>query len=112
MLSKFQGAGSEGGENLSDKERGALDRLQKEINAAGAKIQAYQSRINAGGTNAQNAQKALSSFSAQGLINIFNRQGHMKETQEERIVRATEETAKNTRKIARKNNSNNLFEIG
>ena len=112
MLLKFQGDGSEGGENLSDKERGALDRLQKEINAAGAKIQAYQSRINAGGTNAQNAQKALSSFSAQGLTNIFNRQGHMKETQEERIVRATEETAKNTRKIARKNNSNNLFEIG
>ena len=106
MLLKFQGAGSEGGKNLSDKERGALDKLQREINAAGAKIQSYQSRINSGSQQAQRKQQALSSFSGQGLSSLFDRSGRMRETREERIARATEETAKHTRAMAKNRNMN------
>ena len=61
--------------------------------------QQYQERLKEIQKNPPKDVKTLASFDASTLQNLFDRSGSAAETREERIAKATEETAKNTKKL-------------
>ena len=99
QLEQAQSADSEGGSTISEAERAQLDAMQNEINASIAKLNSYRDQIAGGIQTAQQKTQTLASFDASTLQNLFDRSGHAAETREERIAKATEETAKNTKKL-------------
>ena len=100
MLEKYQDKSSEGGSDLSSAERAELDNLQREITAGADRLRGYQNRIGDGVQQAQSNHRTMASFDASALMGLFDKTGMAKISQEERIAKATEETAKNTKKMA------------
>lgn len=106
MLDTFKKSGSEGGDDLSENERIQLDAIQKEISARIDRLNSYRDRIGGGIQTAQQEQqkqRTMASFNAAVLENLFDKSGRATETREERIAKATEETAKNTKKLTQTN---------
>ena len=84
---------------INEDERRNLDALFKKYSEASGLKQQYQERLKEIQKNPTKDVKALASFDASTLQNLFDRSGHAAETREERIAKATEETAKNTKKL-------------
>ena len=106
MLDTFKKSGSEGGDDLSENERIQLDAIQKEISARIDRLNSYRDRIGGGiqaAQQEQQKQRTMASFNAAVLENLFDKSGRATETREERIAKATEETAKNTKKLTQTN---------
>lgn len=99
MLDQFKNADSEGGADLSENEKKQLEAQQRAITEATAKLNSYRDRIGGGIQAAQQKQQTLASFDANALTSLFDKSGFAATTREERIAKATEETAKNTKKL-------------
>ena len=101
MLKEFQASNSESGRNIGGSEAEQLRALQKKIVAQTQQLESYRDRISSGQGQAQRTHRTVATFNASALKNIFDKKGEAKESMEERMARATEETARNTRILTR-----------
>jgi len=110
MLRDFQSGNSEGGKDLSEEERKTLIAWQEAVKSQRQQYEGYQEQIRNAAEkattdgpagNKANSSKMMAAFDAAALTALFDRSGKAQLSQEERVARATEESARYSKQIAR-----------
>ena len=101
QLDKARSADSEGGAEISEKERAGLDAQQRIITSTMAKIASYRDRIAGGIQEAQRQSQTISSFDARNIAGMFGKKSE-RDVNAERTAKATEDSEKHLRELLTK----------
>ena len=101
QLDKARSADSEGGAEISEKERAGLDAQQRIITSTMAKIASYRDRIAGGIQEAQRQSQTISSFDARSIAGMFGKKSE-RDVNAERTAKATEDSEKHLRELLTK----------
>lgn len=112
MLTQFQDGTSDGGTTLTRDEQQQLSDMQQSITEAAERLRSYRDRISDGAKQAGESQKTLAAFDASALTSIFSRDGLSGMSREERIAKATEDTARSAKKIVQYQKNSPALTVG
>ena len=110
MMKSFQQEDSEGGADFSETEKKQMLAMQEMIKASNEQFEGYKEQIRNAAEkatsdgpagNKANSSKMMAAFDAAALTALFDRSGRAQLSQEERVARATEESARYNRQIAK-----------
>ena len=109
-VEKAQRDDSENGKEISDAEKQTLNQIQDALKSRQQQLEGYKEQIRNAAEkatsdgpagNKANSSKMMAAFDAAALTALFDRSGRAQLSQEERVARATEESARYNRQIAK-----------
>ena len=110
MMKSFQQEDSEGGADFSETEKKQMLAMQEMIKASREQQERFKEQLRDAAEKATsdgpagnkvNSSKIMAAFDAAALTALFDRSGRAQLSQEERVARATEESARYNRQIAK-----------